>query len=300
MFKIAEIHPGAGRKEIQLNPFKWFGGGGGTAVQVLGSLQSKQAINLIEVTSEGEIEGFPSAAGLTRGTAAYNKAALKDIFLGSTPIVKPSANASNILDSDFNFKGIKFEPRFGTSNQTFIKAISDIESEEGVGVKVTNASPVTRTITESNIDAIRVTVSFDALIKINEKDGKNIGTSVDLFILITENDGTVTRFDKDTSNETVSFQGGLFGLLNMSRSTFTVSGKTRSSYSRDYLITIKDNTSFPIQVTVGRASGDTTDDKITDTFSWSSLTKIIDEQRPYPDIAYHHKALVLRSFVDTL
>ena len=43
MFKVAEIHPGAGRKEIQLNPFKWFGGGGGTAVEVLGSLRSKQA-----------------------------------------------------------------------------------------------------------------------------------------------------------------------------------------------------------------------------------------------------------------
>ncbi len=96
MFKVAEIHPGAGRKEIQLNPFKWFGGGpggGATAVITLGSLRSKQALNLVEAISEGEIEGFPSAAGLTKGTAAYNKAALKDIFLSSTPIVKPSAKS---------------------------------------------------------------------------------------------------------------------------------------------------------------------------------------------------------------
>ena len=285
MFKVAEIHPGSGRKEIQLNPFKWFGGGGGTAVEVLGSLRSKQALNLVEVISEGEIEGFPSAAGLTKGTAAYNKAALKDIFLSSTPIVKPSANPNNILDSDFNFTGIKFEPRFGTSNQTFIKAISAIENEEAVGVKVTNAASVTRTITESNIDAIRVTVRFDALIKIDDETGKNLGTSVDLFILITENDGTVTRFDKDTSSETISFLGGLFGIIPMSQSAFTVSGKSRNAYSRDFLITIKDNTAFPIQVTVGRASGDHVE-KITDTFSWSSFTKIIDEQRPYPDIAH--------------
>ena len=288
MFKVAEIHPGAGRKEIQLNPFKWFGGGGGggTAVEVLGSLRSKQALNLVEAISEGEIEGFPSAAGFTKGTAAYNKAALKDIFLSSTPIVKPSANPNNILDSDFNFTGVKFEPRFGTSNQTFIKAISAIENEEAVGAKVTNAAPVTRTITDSNIDAIRVTVRFDALININEKDGKNVGTTVDIFILITENDGTVTRFDKNTSSETISFQGGLFGIIPMSRSTFSVSGKSRNAYSRDFLITIKDNMSFPIQVTVGRASGDTDNERITDTFSWSSFTKIIDEQRPYPDIAH--------------
>ena len=295
MFKIPEIHPGAGRKEIQLNPFKWFGGGGGpgggaTVLLVQSAIQSKQAINLLEVISEGEIEGFPSAAGLTKGTEAYNKAALKDIFLSSTPIVRPSADPSNITEADFNFKGIKFEPRFGTSNQTFIKAISDIENEEAVGVKVTNASPVTRTITESNIDAIRVTIRFDALININEKDGKNVGTSVDVFIKITENDGTVSLFNKNTDSDGAPILPiGLFGLLffNLTNnSEFTIKGKSRNSYSRDFLIPIKDNASFPIQVTVGRDSADSTSERVTDTFSWTSFTRIIDEQRPYPDIAH--------------
>ena len=45
------------------------------------AVESRQAVNIIEVISEGEIEGFPSAAGLTKGTTAYNRAALKDIFL---------------------------------------------------------------------------------------------------------------------------------------------------------------------------------------------------------------------------
>ncbi len=30
------------------------------------AVESKQAVNIIEVISEGEIEGFPSAAGLTK------------------------------------------------------------------------------------------------------------------------------------------------------------------------------------------------------------------------------------------
>jgi len=55
MFKIAEIHFGAGRKEIQLNPFKWFGGPKPTAVRVLGSLQSRQALNLIEVKEKSKV-----------------------------------------------------------------------------------------------------------------------------------------------------------------------------------------------------------------------------------------------------
>ena len=232
------------------------------------AVESKQAVNIIEVISEGEIEGFPSAAGLTKGTDAYNKAALMDVYLGKTPIIKSSANPNNILDSDFNFQRIRFEPRFGTSNQTSIKAISDIETEENVGVAITNAQSATRTITQSDIDAIRITVRFDALININEADGKNLGNTAAVFIKIIENNGTTTTFNETTNPE------------------LRVRGKSRTPYSRDFRITIKDNTSFPIQVTVGRTSPDNSTTSRTNTFSWTSFTKIIDEQRPYPDIAH--------------
>ena len=296
MFRIPEIHCGAGRKEIQLNPFKWFGGGGGTAVMKLAAIQSRQAINLIEVISEGEIEGFPSAAGLTKGTDAYSQAALKDIFLDKTPIIKPSADPNNIQTSDFNFQRIKFEPRFGTSNQTHIKAISEIENEVGVGVKVTNALPVTRTVTNSDIDAIRVTIRFDALVNINEEDGKNLGTQVDVFIEITENDGTVSRFDKNQGGKTSIQPGGLFGLIPTQVSEFTIRGKSRSAYSRDFVIPIKDNASFPLQVKVGRSTSDSTSERVTDTFSWTSLTTIIDERRAYADIAHLYLRLDAEQF----
>ena len=231
------------------------------------AVESRQAVNIIEVISEGEIEGFPSAAGLTKGTDAYNRAALKDIFLGKTPIVRASANPNNILDSDFNFQKIRFEPRFGTSNQTFIKAISEIETEESVGVAVTNAQSVTRTITQSDIDAIRITIRFDALVDINQNDGKNLGSTAAAFIVLTQNNGTTTTFNETTNPE------------------LRTRGKSRNAYSRDYLLNIPDNASFPIQVTVGRTSPDNSTPTRTNTFSWSSFTKIIDEQRPYPDIA---------------
>ena len=296
MFRIPEIHSGAGRKEIQLNPFKWFGGGGGTATITLGSLQSRQAINLIEVISEGEIEGFPSAAGLTKGTDAYSQAALKDIFLDKTPIIKPSADPNNIQTSDFNFQRIKFEPRFGTSDQTHIKAISEIENEVAVGVKVTNALPVTRTVTDSNIDAIRVTIRFDALVNINEKDGKNLGTTVDIFIEITENDGTVSLFNNNQGGKTSIQPDGLFGQILTQVSEFTIRGKSRNAYSRDFVIPIKDNASFPLQVKVGRSTSDSTSERKTDTFSWTSLTTIIDERRAYSDIAHLYLRLDAEQF----
>ena len=287
MFRVPGVDFGAGPKEIQLNPFKWFGGGGGGGATVTvthAAVQSRQAINVVEVISEGEIEGFPSAAGLTKGTNAYNNASLKDVFLDKTSVVKSSANSNNITDADFNFQRVMFRSRFGTANQTFIPAISDIETEISVNAPVTNASSVTRTISDSNIDAVRVTIRFDALIAINEKDGKNLGTTVDVFIIITENNGRTTRFDK--SQITGTGPGGFLNLLTVPTSAFSVTGRSRSAYSRDFRITLREGTVFPIQVTVGRASADSTDDKVTDTFSWSSFTKIIDEQRPYPNVAH--------------
>ena len=284
MFKIPGVDFGAGPKEIQLNPFKWFSGGGGTATISFGSVQGRQAVNIVEVLSEGEIEGFPSAAGLTQGTDAYNKASLKDVFLDKTPIVKSTANSSSITDADFNFQRVLFKPRFGTANQTSIPVVSDIETEVSVNAPVTNAAPVTRTITESNIDEVRVTIRFDALVNINEKDGKNLGTTVDVFILITENNGRTTRFDKNQITGTGP--GGFLNLLTVPTSAFSVRGKSRGAYSRDFKITLRQGTSFPISITVGRDSADSTSERITDTFRWSSFTKIIDEQRPYPNVAH--------------
>ena len=284
MFKIPGVDIGAGRKEIQLNPFKWFGGGSPQASVLPAQIQSRQALNLVEVLSEGEIEGFPSAAGLTKGTEAYNKAALKDVFFDKTSVVKPTASSSNIVDADFNFKNVSFEPRFGTSNQTFIKAISDIETEVNVNAPVTNSTSVTRTITETNTDAVRVTVTFDALININDK-GKNTGVDVAIFVIITENDGTTTRFDKTNITGT-NPAGGIFRQIQVPTSAFEISGRSKSAYSRDFRITLRQNTSFPIQITVGRESADRTSERTTDTFRWSSFTRIIDQQRPYPDIAH--------------
>jgi len=61
-------------------------------------LSSKQSNDLIDVLSEGEINGFPAAldANLTRGTDKYNIASLKNVHLNGTPILKSSADINNL------------------------------------------------------------------------------------------------------------------------------------------------------------------------------------------------------------
>ena len=123
------------------------------------TLHSKQFVTFLDLISEGEIEGFATASKeeRTKGTGAYAFASLKDVFLNDTPILKASASSLTPTESDFNFQDVTFNSRFGTANQTKIDGIESSSSSTPVGITVTAASPVTRQITNTNVDRVKVT-----------------------------------------------------------------------------------------------------------------------------------------------
>jgi len=232
-------------------------------------LSSKQSNDLIDVLSEGQINGFPAAldANLTRGTDKYNIASLKNVHLNGTPILKNSADINNLTEGDFNFsrEDISFEPRFGTSNQTALTTINEIESETAVGIEVTKATPISRSISNV-IDKLRITISLPSLQEFNLETGETNGTQVNLSIKITENNGI---------EHTV-----------ISGSRGAVVGKTNTQYFRDYIIKNLSLLNYPITATVTRVTNDSTDTNLQNKFLWSSFTEITAEQRAYPDIAH--------------
>ena len=84
------------------------------------NLASSAHATILDMISEGEIEGFPSARDYTRGTDNYNKALLKDVFLTDTPILRSGADVTDLSDSYYNFKGVSVDARYGTNAQTYI------------------------------------------------------------------------------------------------------------------------------------------------------------------------------------
>ena len=127
------------------------------------TLNSRQFATIQDLLSEGEIEGFatPSKAQITNKTSTeYKNAAFKDIFLNDTPILNPNASNTNPGTTDFNFQNVTFTPRFGTANQTHIPGIEESESVTPVGVVVTTSAPVTRQITNTSVDRIKVSITF--------------------------------------------------------------------------------------------------------------------------------------------
>ena len=165
------------------------------------TLSSKQFSTIIDVLSEGLIEGSATAsrAGITnKSSQRYVNAFLKDIFLNDTPILQPSAPDNNDPGRNFfNYKDIKFEARYGTDNQSALDGVSTIETEVSVGTEVTNSNPVTVSIDDDTFDAVRVTVAFPALKHIKD-NGDIDGELVDVDVQLIQNNGTTTTEIADT------------------------------------------------------------------------------------------------------
>ena len=236
------------------------------------TLNSRQFATIQDLLSEGEIEGFatPSKAGLTKNTAAYNNAALKDIFLHDTPILNPSASNTNPQTADFNFQNVQFTPRFGTSNQSHIPGIESSQSVSSVGVVVTNSTPVTRQITNTNVDAVKVTITFPQLQKATDK-GDLLGSTVRLKIQIQYNNGGFNDVLSDT-----------------------VKGRTADAYQKEYRINLTG--AFPVDIRVVRLTADSSSSQLVDAFNWTSFGEIIDDKQRYLNSAYTNLRLDSEQF----
>jgi hypothetical protein len=215
-------------------------GGGGAArtpTTAKDSLDSTQYAQVVDLISEGEIAGL--------------KDGFKSIFLDNTPLQNP--------DGTFNFQNVTVYTRNGTQNQDIIPFAGVIEDERPVGVTVRNDGPVTRTITDAQTEAVRVTITVPRLERITDK-GDTVGESVRLQIAIQYNGGGFTTVIDDT-----------------------IAGRTGDLYQRDYLVAL--DGAFPVDVRVTRITPDSNDLRKANEFSWSSYTEIIYAKLTYPNSA---------------
>jgi len=213
------------------------GGGGGPPSENPDSLQSVQFASVLDVIGEGAIDGIENGE--------------KGIFLDDTPIV-----ASNGTP---NFKGYTIATRNGTQNQSYISGLQGTESETGVNVRFTAASPVVRTITDSDIDRVRITINFPNFQQF-QTDGDIVGTSVKIEIHTQYNGGGFNKVAEDT-----------------------ITGKSSSSYFRDYVISLSGT--FPVDIKLVRVTPDASSARTLNESNWYSYTEIIDEKLRYPNTA---------------
>lgn len=150
------------------------GKGGGSPTEQSNAALSRATINIIELLSEGPIQGF---VGDSR----------ESIFLDDTPILS---------NGQVNFQGYANAWRPGTSSQTYLPGYGDeVANEISVGQDVTISFPITRQIVNNQIDAIRVRLGFQ--LQEFQDDGDITGAEVAFAIRIKEGNGAfVLRYQQ--------------------------------------------------------------------------------------------------------
>ena len=239
------------------------------------SLSSKQFITFVDLLSEGEIEGFPSASAYDLDSNEYYIAALKDIYLNSQPILRANADPANPQEADYNYKNVNFNFRPGTKNQTFIPNFIDAESsvdpanEVNVGVEATKANPVTISILRPEVDGVRLTIAFPSLQRF--AGGGVVGTTVEFRIeysySYTDESGDTVTTDFITAFED------------------KITGRSSSKYQRSYRLNF-DFVFTNVQVRLVKITEDPADPVyLSNSIYLSSYTELIYEKLTYPHSA---------------
>lgn len=221
------------------------GGGGGSsstaparaAVISPDSLTSRQYAHVLDLVSEGEIEGLVNGH--------------KSIYLDDTPLQN--------TDGTYNFSGFTIEARNGGQTQDHIPGFAATESAYAVSVEVRYGIPVVRTVSNTNLDAVRVNVAVPQLFYQHPTTGDISGASVDLIIEVQANGGTYQQVLADT-----------------------ISGKASSRYNRNYRVELAGVGPWNIRVT--KVTEDSTNDTKRDLY-WDTITEIIDVKLSYPNSA---------------
>ncbi|EOK6248484.1 phage tail protein [Escherichia coli] len=215
------------------------GKGGGkahTLVEAKDNLKSTQMMSVIDAIGEGPIEGPVKG--------------LQSILVNKTPLTDTDGNPV--------IHGVTAVWRAGEQEQTPPEGFESSGAETALGVEVTKAKPVTRTITSANIDRLRVTFGVQSLVETTSRGDRN-PASVRLLIQLQRNGSWVTEKD------------------------VTINGKTTSQYLTSVILNNLPERPFNIRMV--RETADSTTDQLQNRTLWSSYTEIIDVKQCYPNTA---------------
>ena len=207
------------------------GGGGHTPVEAKETSRSKQLVKIVEVISEGEVEGLADG--------------MKSVYFDNTPVQNK--------DGSYNFNNVQLEGRVGSQVQDVIAGFNTSEKEVSVGTQVRKNLPITRTVTDSKVSRLRLTIGVQSLFSQNE-NGDTTGTTVNLVITIGSQSYPVS-----------------------------INGKYSSQYLQQH--TFDNLPPVPFTVKVERVTEDSKSQRLQNNTVWSSYTEIIDTEFTYPNTA---------------
>ena len=212
------------------------GGGSSGGKEDRDSLHSTSYARIVDLLSEGEIVGPVDG--------------LKSVYFDETPVLSSDGTA--------NFSGYDIQFRSGTQDQDPVSGFPASESTTSVGVEIKASTPWNHTFTNTELDAVRITLAVGGLQKVNQKNGNITGYRVDYTIELSSNGGPYSTVVSSAFD-----------------------GKTTSTYARSHRIDLPSG-GAPWAVRVSRSTADSSTNYISDTTLVQAYTEIIDAKLRYP------------------
>jgi predicted phage tail protein len=206
-------------------------------IEASDSLRSTNLGKLLIGVGEGEFDGTPTDY---------------DIYLDNTPIRDASGN--------YNFPNVKWDWRPGSVDQTYIPGIPSVENETSLNVELRSGTPWVRSITNTQLSAVRVRFAWPALQR--QDDNGNVG-------------GYRIDYAIDVATDGGAYQQVLLD---------AVDGKTTTRYERSRRIDLPRATTG-WQIRVRRLTANQNSNKIADTMLVAGYTEVIDAKLRYPNTA---------------
>ena len=213
------------------------GGSAHTPTEQADNLKTKQRLQIIDLITEGPIYG-----------PVYG---MKSFYQNGTPVLDSNGNA--------NFTGVDAEWTSGTQDQAYLAGYSDVENEIGVSTELVYATPIVKTVTDADVNRVRLTVGVDSLLEQDDDGDLNYAT-VHMQIQIQN-----TAEGWDTVDN------------------ITITGKTTSQYLEAHIINAPGHTPWSFRLV--RQEVDSTSTKLQNGTYFSSYTEIIDAKLSYPNSA---------------
>jgi predicted phage tail protein len=172
------------------------------------------------------------------------------IYLNDTPIESSSGTD--------NFQNFTVNTRNGTQDQTYLPGVTEVSSVFSVDIEINQGTLVARSINNTNTTRVKFGITIPSL-QTFETDGDIRGASLSF------------KFQ-------IQYNGGGFTDLG----SYTISGKSSTSFNRDYIFDL--DGAFPVDIRVVRTSGNAST-RTQSRLIWSTYEEIIDEKFRYPNTA---------------
>tara|TARA_R110000796_G_scaffold11041_5_gene36918 strand:+ start:11177 stop:13546 length:2370 start_codon:yes stop_codon:yes gene_type:complete len=215
------------------------GGGGGTMLR--DTFRSNAIAKVIIAYSVGE------TAGLSNGA--------KSIYFDGTPLQASSG--------EYNFNGVTWEERYGLDTQAVVKGFEQTTYVRDINTQIEAATPVVRTVTDDQVDSLRVIILVPALVKL-EDNGDQTAQSIQLKYEVRDPTAGVWE----------------------NRGTKTITGKSSSSFEVQYSVPGPDTITGAWDVRVTRLTADSTSDKLQNSSTFGRMVEILESKETYPNVAY--------------